>query len=204
MTVGGLILAAGASRRFGRPKMLLPLGRGTVLSSVVAPHLEAGLDPVVVVLGADSEAVRAGAGLPADPRLRVVVNEDWARGMSSSLRRGLWECRSADAVVVALGDQPGVTAERIRALMAAWTPGTPLVVPVHGGRAGHPVLFARSLFDELEALRGDVGAREVVRRHWAQAAQVSAVALLDIDIEADYAALRQGAPARADEGLELP
>jgi molybdenum cofactor cytidylyltransferase len=203
-SIASIILAAGASRRMGRPKMLLPYRSGTVLSSAVAPHLEAGAGPVIVVLGHRADEVRSAAALPADPRLTTVVNPDWAEGMASSIRRGLEECGEASAVLLALGDQPGVDAARVKALLAAWGPDVRLVVPVHGERGSHPVLFARSLFPELRDLRGDVGARDVVRRHWTEAARVPAPALADLDTEEDYRSLLEGAPGRPAEGLKLP
>jgi molybdenum cofactor cytidylyltransferase len=184
--IAGIVLAAGGSTRMGRPKMLLPVGGGTLLSATVAPLLEAELDRVVVVLGDRAEEVRHGAGLPEDPRLVSVVCADWAAGMASSLKRGLEFCAGADAVLIALGDQPGVTAERVRMVTAAFAPGRDLVVPVHRGIPAHPVLFARSLFPELEALSGDVGAREVVRRYEREAVRIEVEVLPDIDTEEDY------------------
>ena len=184
--IAGIVLAAGGSTRMGRPKMLLPAGGGTLLSAAVAPLLEAGLERVVVVLGDRAEEVRRGARLPADPRLVLVVCAEWAAGMASSLKRGLEACADADAVVVALGDQPGVTAERVRMVTAAFAPGRDLVVPVHRGIPAHPVLFGRSLFPELETLSGDVGAREVIRRHEREAVRIEVEALPDIDTEEDY------------------
>jgi len=202
--VASIILAAGASKRMGRPKMLLPYRSGTVLSSAVAPYLEAGAGPVIVVLGHGADEVRSAAKLPADPRLSIVVNLDWAEGMASSIRRGLQECGEASAVLLALGDQPGADVARVKAVLAAWTPDVRLVVPVHGERGSHPVLFARSLFPELRDLRGDVGAREVVRRHWAEAVRVTAPALADVDTEEDYRTLLEGAPGRPHEGWKRP
>ena len=203
-SIASIILAAGASKRMGRAKMLLPYRAGTVLSSAVAPHLEAGIRRVIVVLGHRADEARSAAKLPADPRLTTVVNLDWAEGMASSIRRGLEECGEANAVLLALGDQPGVDAARVKALLTAWAPDVRLVVPVHGDCGSHPVLFARSLFPELRDLRGDVGAREVVRRHWAEAVRVPAPALADVDTEEDYRSLIEGAPGRPAEGLKLP
>jgi molybdenum cofactor cytidylyltransferase len=175
----------------GRSKMLLPAGGGTLLSAAVAPLLEAGLDRVVVVLGDQAEEVRRGARLPVDPRIVLVVSPDWRAGMAASLKRGLEACADADAVVIALGDQPGVTADRVRGIMAAFHPGRDLVVPVHRGIPAHPVLFGRSLFSELEALSGDVGAREVVRRHENEAVRIEIEPLPDIDTEEDYRRLME-------------
>jgi molybdenum cofactor cytidylyltransferase len=201
--VAGIVLAAGASSRMGRPKMLLPLGARTLLSTVAAALLDAGLRSVVVVLGCDAENVRAAAGLPEDPRLRLVVNDEWRSGMASSLRRGLEECGEAAAALVALGDQAGLTADRVRRIVSAWRPDAPLVVPTHNSRAGHPVLFARSLWDELRALSGDVGGRDVVTRHLDGAVLVPAEPLADLDTEEDLRRHLSGWPA-PDSGLHLP
>jgi molybdenum cofactor cytidylyltransferase len=202
--IASIVLAAGASSRMGSPKMLLPVGAQTMVAAAVAPHLAAGFGRTVVVLGKDARRIRAEAGLPADPRLLVVVNQRWRDGMSASLRRGLAACRGADAVLIALGDQPGVTEERIRRIVAAWQPGVPLVVPVVStSRAAHPVLFARCVWEELRSLRGDVGARAVVRRHWDRAVRVEVSPLPDVDVEDDYRGYLEGR-APDESGLEVP
>jgi molybdenum cofactor cytidylyltransferase len=208
--IAALVLAAGASRRLGRNKLLLPFRGGTVLSTTLARMLESPVDRVVLVLGHEGELVRRHAGLPEDPRLTTVDNAQWASGMASSLRTGLAACPEAEAAIVALGDQPDVEAATVARLVDAFHAGAPLAVPVHadpkargGERVGHPVLFGRALFAELGALEGDTGARQVVERHWASAARVAGVPLRDVDTEADYAALVAGTPA-AGEGLESP
>lgn len=184
--IAGIVLAAGGSKRMGRPKMLLPFGGGTVLSAAVAALLRSRLDRVVVVLGAESERVRRESALPEDPRLRVVVNASWLEGMASSLRRGLEEASDAEGVLIALGDQPGMTAVRVNAVLDGFRAGVRLVVPASGTVPTHPVLFARSLFPELRSLTGDAGAREVVSRHWEEAVRLEAEPLMDVDTEEDY------------------
>ena len=184
--------------------MLLPVGDRTLLAASVAPHLEAVNGRVVVVLGKDSRRIRAEAGLPVDRRLHVVVNRRWRDGMSSSLRRGLQVCGDADAALIALGDQPGVTADRVTRILGAWRPGVALVVPVVSAtRAAHPVLFARCLWEELRGLQGDVGAREVVRRNWDRAVRVEVTPLVDVDVEEDYRNYLEGRTPVAS-GLEVP
>ena len=202
--VGAIVLAAGASRRMGRSKALLPLGDGTVLSTVVERVLRSPVDLLVLVLGHEADRVRQAARLPPDPRMRIVVNAGWAQGMASSLREGLAACAGCGAVVVALGDQPGVDPDVIALLITAWRAGAPLAVPVAGDRLGHPVLFDRRLFASLRVLEGDVGARDVVKEHWTEAAQVPAAPLGDLDTPADYDALVAGREAPGTGGLKAP
>jgi len=202
--IASIILAAGASSRMGRPKMLLPIGEATLLAASVAPYLAAAHGRVVVVLGKDARRVRAEAGLPLDPRLHVVVNRRWREGMSSSLRRGLATCAGADAVLIGLADEPGVTVDRLARIVSAWQPGVVLVIPmVSATRAAHPVLFAQCLWEDLRGLRGDVGARTVVERHQDRAARVTVPPLADLDVEADYRDYIEGRPP-ARGGLEIP
>ena len=167
----------------GCVKTLLPGRRGTVLADAVWPHLEAGVPRVVVVVGPQARA--AEAAVPADPRVTVVENRDWRTGLASSLRRGLDACADAEAVLLALGDQPDMTAGRIEAVRAAYSPGVLLVVP-SGQAPSHPVLFARALFAELRAVKGDRGGREVVARHRGQAVEVALPPLPDLDTPEDY------------------
>jgi len=184
--------------------MLLPVGDKTLLSACIAPLVEAGLELIIVVLGDRAEQVRQRAGLSEDGGvLKIVVNEKWREGMASSLRCGLSQCGQAGAVLVALGDEPTVPSELVKRMVQAWRQGASLVVPVHGDRSGHPVLFDRALWPELVALSGDVGGREVVRRHFAEATLLPAGPFFDIDTEEDYKALIEGKKGRDPEGLKV-
>ncbi len=189
-SVASVVLAAGGSRRFGRAKLTMPLGDGRpVLAHAVVPHLEAGVSRVVVVVGSGGATLWAAHPWAVDPRVVFVVNERWEEGMASSLRAGVTACGDAEAALVALGDQPGMSVERIEAVLSAGGSGAPLVVPTCEGHPVHPVLFSRALFPELLALRGDVGGRSVVTRHWEAAVTIEVPALPDIDTETDYRAL---------------
>lgn len=188
-----IVLAAGASSRMGRPKMLLPVGDRTLLAASVAPHLEALNGRVVVVLGKDARRIRAEAGLPADPRLHVVVNRRWRDGMSSSLRRGLEVCGDADAVLIALGDQPSLAPSIIPALLAARRTSPKLIVaPRYRDGQGNPVLFKREIFPELLRLTGDQGARPIIQKEPARVEWVDLDLPMppDVDTLDDYEKIR--------------
>jgi nicotine blue oxidoreductase len=155
----GLLLAAGEGRRLGRPKALLEVGGERLVDRGVRMLNQAGCDPIVVVGGAAPVEVTGAV---------VVHNPDWRTGMGSSLRVGLAALpESSPAVIVALVDQPRVTAEAVWRLWQAHTEhGAPVAVATYGGRPRNPVLIARAHFAEVAASAvGDVGARPFLRAH---------------------------------------
>lgn len=165
MRIAGLVLAAGAGRRFGSPKALVSLGGALFVESTTDVLLRAGCDPVVVVLGAAADEVRARAKLGAAV---VVDNPDWAGGMGSSLRVGLAALGpdEADAVVVLPVDTPGVTVEAVRRVAALTTDRTALARAYYRGEPGHPVLIGRGHWAGVaESAIGDAGARGYLRGH---------------------------------------
>jgi len=190
--IAAIVLAAGASTRMGRQKLLLPMGDGRPLVRVAVEQvLAAGLDDAVVVLGREAEAVGlALAGLP----VRTALNPRYAEGQSTSLRAGLDALRpGTDAAVIALGDQPLPDPGVIRRLVAAFrTSSRPVVVPVYRDGRGNPVLFGALLFDELRAVVGDQGGRGVVARDPSRVMEVPVDAPMpaDIDTPEDYDAAR--------------
>ena len=153
----GLLLAAGAGRRMGRPKALVELEGEPLVARALRTLVDGGAAPVVVVLGA--EATRVRAVLPAG--VWAVEAPDWADGMSASLRAGLraLDATPADAAVVQLVDLPGVTAAVV-ARLAAVTSRDVLARAAYGGRPGHPVLLGRAHWAGVcAAAVGDAGAR---------------------------------------------
>ncbi|MCC7412630.1 MAG: molybdopterin-binding/glycosyltransferase family 2 protein [Gammaproteobacteria bacterium] len=164
--IAALVLAAGHSRRMGTTnKLLVPVDGEPMVRRVLRTLGAACVDSITVVTGHDGERVRACV---AGEGVTVVHNPDHAEGLSSSLRRGLAALPAdADGVLVCLGDMPWVSVADVRALIAAFAPqaGRGVCVPVHGDRRGNPVLWERRYFPELDALRGDSGARSLLQRH---------------------------------------
>lgn len=176
--LAAVVLAAGTSARLGRPKQLLPLDGRPILQHVVDTAAAAAIGEIVVVLGHAARDVRRALTLPDGGR--VVVNPDYERGQSTSLRAGLAALGPhVDAVAILLGDQPRLPPDVVRAVVDAHARGDAAVVrPSYRGVPGHPVVAARAAWPALTAAPGDAGARTVM-----DAARVD-VRVLDVDIDA--------------------
>jgi len=158
-----VVLAAGASTRLGEAKQLVRLGGETLLERAVRVAREAGCTPVVVVLGAEAEMIRATCALGDAV---VAVNERWREGMATSIQSGLKAVRAgiaaigeANGVVLMTCDQPAVTAEHLRVLMATGE----MTASAYAGRWGVPAYFPATAFAALGRLTGDAGGRELLR-----------------------------------------
>ncbi|MCP4658364.1 MAG: nucleotidyltransferase family protein [bacterium] len=188
--VSGVILAAGRSARLGgdRPKQLLVVDGEVLVRRVALAALGSRLAEVLVVVGHEAPAVlRALAGL----NLLVVENPEYARGQSSSVAVGLGNVHSrARAAMFIPADQPFLSTRLIDRLIAAYgAAGRRIAVPACAGRRGAPVLFDRSLFHELAALRGDTGGRAVLPGHTDSIVEVPVddpLEITDVDTEDDY------------------
>jgi 4-nitrophenyl phosphatase len=196
--IAGVILAAGASARFGKPKQLLHWDGTTLVARAADTALAAGLDPVLVVLGSHAEMVRSAL---EDRAVQPVMNWRWSQGMSTSVQTGLAMLPPAvDAVVFLQCDQPLISAGLLLELVSRFEKeGAPIVRPSYRGQQGTPVLIGRRLFGELAAVRGDQGARPVIARHHEDVATVEVAdpeVLADIDTPEDYERLlkRHGEP----------
>ena len=176
----------------GRPKALLPVDRTgeMFLQRITRTLKDAGLDDLLVVVGADAAAIRRA--VPPEPGVRIVDNPDWEQGQLTSLLAGLRAVDSshAAAILMTLVDVPLVSSATVRTLLQVHHDcGAPIVRPVSKGRHGHPVIFGHALFDEL--LRADplLGAKPVVRAHAAEIVEVAVEdegAFTDIDTREDY------------------
>jgi len=169
----GIVLAAGSSRRMGRPKQLLDFGGRPLLEMVVGQANDSQLHEVFVVLGSRADEILARVDFG---RARVVVNQDHESGMASSLRAGLSALEDdVEAAMVILGDQPDGAGRIDRLLELERESGLPAAALSFGGLLHPPVLLRRELWGDLMALEGDVGCRAIIR------ARPELVAKLDID-----------------------
>ncbi len=190
LRVAAIVLAAGGSTRMGQPKQLLDWRGKPLIRHVVEQVQSVQLD-TIAVLGHSAAQVRAAL---EGSDVHLVVNPDWERGLSTSLRAGL--AAAPDQVEAALfvhADQPNITPELLNKLIARWREsGASIVVPTHRGQRGTPVLFARELFDELAAISGDEGGRSLIQKYPARVSTVEIddpTTLADIDTLEDYHAM---------------
>lgn len=193
----GIVLAAGMSRRLGRPKQLLVLDGKPLIAHVIDRALESSLDEVLLVTGPQEDPIHTAL---AGRSVRFIYNARFEEGQGTSLATGIASLDDAtDAAVILLGDQPGILPEVIDAVIAVRREqGVPVVMADYGGDRGHPVLFGREVFPELRALTGDTGGREVVRARWDQLVLVSGGAdapPADVDTEEAWAELQRRWPA---------
>jgi len=182
--IAGIVLAAGTASRMGRNKLVLPVHGKPMVAHAVEAAAAAGLDPVIVVTGHEAAAVRRAVGKTT---VTFVQNDRFAHGLSTSLRTGIAAVPpESEGTVVLLGDMPRVTAPLIEKVVKAFDPADDrtICVATAEGERGHPVLWGRQFFPELEALDGDVGARAVMSRYPHLVCEVEAgdrAPLADID-----------------------
>jgi molybdenum cofactor cytidylyltransferase len=183
--VTGLVLGAGGSRRLGRPKQLLPYGEKTLLGHVVGVARECRFDQTVVAIGGAAEEVREAVDLDG---VEVVVNEDFGEGCSSSIAAALATVDPrCQALVLMLGDQPGVSPGTVAELLAGRS-GAPLAICAYEDGRGHPIAFAREMFGALADLHGDKGVWRLLDQRAADVAEVPVGGTIprDVDTAEDY------------------
>jgi molybdenum cofactor cytidylyltransferase len=187
--VAGLVLAAGGSRRLGRPKQLLPFGPATLLDHTLNTARECRFGQLLVAIGGAADDVRAGVDLSGTD---VVVNDGYAAGCSSSIAAAMAAIDGrADVLVLLLGDQPGVTSDTVAGLLAGRGDAALSVCRYDDG-LGHPFCFSRELFDTLRGLHGDKAVWKLVAAGGAAVAKVHVDGPVPIDVDtwADYEAVR--------------
>lgn len=187
-----ILLAAGAGTRFGGDKLVQPMTDGMWVGVRSAANLIAAGLPVLAVVKPGDAALAAAL---AAAGCEVSVCDNAAAGMGHSLAHGIENTRSADGWLIALADMPRIRVSTLERLRDAVREGG-IVAPTCNGERGHPVGFEARYLDELLALRGDAGARDVVQRHRSALRLVECGdpgVLLDIDRREDLQQLRDGA-----------
>lgn len=187
--VAGVILAAGGSSRFGEIKQLLPWKNKNIINTVVETAALAGLDPILVVLGANAGLIQASLD---NETVQVVTNPDWDKGQSTSLKAGVTAIRhTVDGVLFLLCDQPHLTVNLVDAVVEEGLRSGKVVTPIIDDRRANPVYFPASCFPLFDTLEGDAGGRQII-----PACPHTTLPWLDdwmardIDTSEDYRALR--------------
>ena len=186
--IWAMILAAGESRRMGRPKLLLPFGEKTIIETVIESVIQSKTEKVLVVLGSGIEKIKEKIkNFP----LKIVVNPDFRKGMLSSVQRGFQVMpENTKAALLILGDQPSISTDIINKIIDAYKrTGKGIVLPVYKNERGHPVLIDMMYRGEVENLSPDIGLRGTVYNHPEDILEVEVETpgiLKDIDNMGDY------------------
>ena len=186
--VAGLVLAAGGSRRLGRPKQLLPYRGATLLDATLGTARACGFDQLLVALGGAEEGVRGQVDLSG---VEVVVNPSFGEGCSSSIAAAMAALDGrASVLVLLLGDQPGVRPRTVRSLLAG-RGDAPLAVCRYEDGRGHPFAFGRAVFGDLRALHGDKAVWKLLDERAGEVTEVRVPGTVppDVDTWADYEAV---------------
>lgn len=195
--LAGLVLAAGASTRMGRPKPLLPVAQTTLLDRVLSEALASDLGVVALVIGHRAKDVLKGLHTDlGDPRLLIVENKNYLKGISSSIIAGLSAVeKNWDGVMILLADMPCVTAGLINLLIRSCEKSRqPLAALTSKGKRSHPVIIRRPFFGALHRLQGDEGAKALFVEYADQVCLVEPEGGYDdrdIDTQDDYLALKK-------------
>jgi molybdenum cofactor cytidylyltransferase len=187
--IGLILLAAGASRRLGKPKQSLQFEGETLLRRAVKTALASDCQSVIVVLGANAEKLELEI---EEFDAHIIKNPDWERGMGTSIQIGLEELLKRQpkisGVILAVCDQPFVSVGLLKQLTENFRlTNAPIIACAYGETLGVPTLFSRNLFSELLTLKADNGAKKIIYKHREKVIKIPFEAgALDIDTEQDY------------------
>ena len=191
--ISAILLAAGKASRMGKLKQLMPFGQSTIVEQAIDNLLRSAVDEVIVVVGYRAEEVIKTIGTRS---VKLVVNPDYEHGMSTSIIAGLKAVDSqAQAVMLALGDQPLIDSQAIDRLIDEFSHHDKgIAIPTYRGRRGHPIIFAEKYREKLLKLKGDIGGRQIIKDHPEDILEVAVSCkgiIIDIDT-VDSLALRGG------------
>ena len=188
----GIILAAGESIRFGKPKQLLRLKNKYLIEWVLDAALESRLKHIILVLGHEHQRILRALGTKAQhPRLQVVVNHQYKQGQSVSLQTGLLKIRDIfPSVMFLVSDQPMLESKTIDYhLDQFWSSDKDICVPAHQGKRGNPTIFSQKFYSQLQQIQGDMGGRKIIQSHPEFVLQIdidNPLFFFDIDTPADF------------------
>ena len=194
-SIGLILLAAGASKRLGKPKQLLQFQNETLLKRSVKIALDSGCHPVIVVLGANAEKLKDEI---VEFDVEITENPVWENGMGTSIQIGMQSLSenhpNASAVVLLVCDQPFVSVELLEQLIENFRlTNAPIVASAYGDTMGVPALFSRQIFAELMLLEADNGAKKIIYEHRQNVVKIPFEAgTIDVDTEQDYLNLENG------------
>lgn len=192
----GIILAAGMSSRFGRPKQLAELGEKPVIEWVLDACLDSQLESIFLVLGyKHREILKALSKKISHPRLNIIVNRNYKKGQSTSLQAGIRKIRDAfPSAMFILGDQPFIDAATINFLLKKFRASEKnICVPIYIKKRGNPPIFSKRFYDQMYGIKGDVGARQIIGNNPDQVLRVEvkrASFFHDIDTQKDLEQMR--------------
>ena len=196
----GIILAAGASVRFGQPKQLIELRGKYLVEGVLDAALKSRLDLVVLVLGHEYQSILQALGTKVRrPRLEVVINHKYHEGQSSSLKTGLESVRKTfSSIMYLLADQPMINSKTINLLLDQFHESEKeICVPVFEGQRGNPTIFKRPIYEEIMMIDGDIGARNIIGKEADRVLYAKIkdpLCFFDIDSQEDLKKLRRLMP----------
>lgn len=186
--ISTILLAAGQSKRMGRPKLLLPYQDSTILEKAIDNLLNSSVDEIIVVLGYQAQKMlKAIDNRP----VKIVMNPFYPQGMSTSIVQGLdLVDHKAVAVMLALADQPLVDSATINKIIEGFLNHKKgIIIPVYKGERGHPIIFSIKYKDKLLGLKGDIGGRQIVKNNPDDILEVTVNCKginFDVDIMYDY------------------
>lgn len=193
--ISGILLAAGESKRMGKPKLLLNLGESNIINTTIEKFLKSEIFELIIVLGHEAQKIECSSS-GQDKRIKFVTNENYREGMSTSIKCGvLTASKESEAFLIALGDQPLISPKIINRLMEKYQSSRAGIVTVmHQSLRGHPVIISKKYVQEILSLNGDIGARDLLKQHLDDTASInieSSEEFFDVDKTQDYEKLKR-------------
>ena len=193
--ISGILLAAGESKRMGKPKLLLNLGESNIINTTIEKFLKSEIFELIIVLGHEAQKIECSLS-EQDKRIKFVTNENYREGMSTSIKCGvLTASKDSEAFLIALGDQPLISPKIINRLIEKYqSSGAGIITVMHQSLRGHPVIISKKYVQEILSLNGYIGARDLLKQHLDDTASInieSSEEFFDVDKTQDYEKLKR-------------